>query len=67
VLLAENLPNLLWLTRAGAADAGETRVQLETLRHARCHLVGALLNQEPPPPIVNRFPRWIAGVNGHPH
>lgn len=41
VLLGSNLPNLLWLANSGAADAAETRAQLETLRHARCHVVGA--------------------------
>ena len=39
VLLGENIPNVLWLTGSGMADAAETRAQLETLRHARCHLV----------------------------
>jgi protein involved in polysaccharide export with SLBB domain/capsular polysaccharide biosynthesis protein len=59
VLLGSNLPNLLWLTDSGKAEATETRSQLETLRHARCNLVGAVLNHEPPPPIQRRFARWI--------
>jgi protein involved in polysaccharide export with SLBB domain len=29
------------------------------LRHARCNLVGAVLNHEPPARINNRFPRWL--------
>ncbi|MHB8522053.1 MAG: GumC domain-containing protein [Limisphaerales bacterium] len=65
MLLAENLPNLLWLADSGSSEAGETRVQLETLRHARCNLVGALLNRESAPSIANRFPRWFVGVDGY--
>ncbi|EEF63253.1 SLBB domain-containing protein [Pedosphaera parvula] len=59
VLLGENLPNLLWLAESGKADAAETRSQLETLRHARCNLVGAVLNREPGTPLKSRFPRWL--------
>lgn len=51
VLLAENLPQLIWLVDSGKAHARETRQQLETLRHARCRLVGAVLNHEPPPAL----------------
>lgn len=47
VLLAENLPQLLWLADSGRARTRETRQQLETLRHAKCRLVGAVLNHEP--------------------
>ncbi len=59
VLLGENLPNLVWLACSGRAEAAETRTQLETLRHARCNLVGAVLNREPSPPLKSRFPRWL--------
>ena len=59
VLLGSNLPNLVWLTDSGKADAAETRAQLETLRHARCNLVGAVLNREPAIPLKRRFPRWV--------
>ena len=59
VLLGQNLPNLIWLACSGMADAGETRAQLETLRHGRCHLVGAVLNREPAVPLKSRFPRWL--------
>jgi protein involved in polysaccharide export with SLBB domain/capsular polysaccharide biosynthesis protein len=62
VLLGENIPNLVWLTGSGQADAAETRAQLETLRHARCHLVGAVLNREPGGTLKNRFPRWMSCV-----
>jgi protein involved in polysaccharide export with SLBB domain len=59
VLLGSNLPNLLWLAESGAADAGETRTQLQTLRDARCNLVGAVLNRELSKPLRRRFPRWL--------
>lgn len=62
VLLAENLPNLIWLAGSGQADASETRAQLETLQNARCDLVGAVLNQEPSSPLKNLFPRWLAPI-----
>jgi protein involved in polysaccharide export with SLBB domain len=60
VLLAENLPQLIWLTGSGMADAADTISQLETLRHARCNLVGAVLNQAPPPVLNHRITRWFA-------
>jgi protein involved in polysaccharide export with SLBB domain/capsular polysaccharide biosynthesis protein len=60
VLLGSNLPNLVWLTDSGKAEAAETRAQLETLRHARCNLVGAVLNREPAIPFKRRFPRWVS-------
>ena len=59
VLLGCNLPNLVWLADSGTAEAAETRAQLETLRHARCNLVGAVLNRELAPSLKKRFPRWL--------
>ena len=59
VLLGANLPNLVWLTDSGKADAEETRTQLDTLRHARCNIVGAVLNRAPMRPIKSYFPRWL--------
>lgn len=59
VLLGANLPSLLWLTASGKADAHETRIQLDTLRNARCNLVGAVLNREPSRPIKSYFSRWL--------
>lgn len=49
VLLAENLPQLIWLVDSGKPRMRATREQLETLRHAKCRLVGAVLNHEPKP------------------
>lgn len=62
VLLGSNLPNMLWLSQSGAAKASDTQAQLETLRHARCNLVGAVLNNEPGMPLRKRFPRWLSCV-----
>jgi polysaccharide biosynthesis/export protein len=59
VLLGSNLPNLLWLADTDVADAAETRAQLETLRHARCNLVGAVLNRDSSRSIKRNFPRWV--------
>jgi uncharacterized protein involved in exopolysaccharide biosynthesis len=51
ILLAENLPQVIWLVDSGKPHARETRMHLETLRHARCKLVGTVLNHEPEPLI----------------
>ena len=59
VLLAENMPNLIWLTESHKVEAAETLEQLETLRNARCHLVGAVLNREPASHAKRRFGRWV--------
>ncbi|HEX5223210.1 MAG TPA: polysaccharide biosynthesis/export family protein [Verrucomicrobiae bacterium] len=62
ILLAEEIPNVLWLADSGGCDAEETRAQLETLRHARCNLVGAVLNHAPAERVRNRFARWLPGL-----
>ncbi len=59
VLLAENLPNLIWLTESGRSDAMETRTQLETLRQGRSNLVGSVLNRAPSTLLNGRFARWF--------
>jgi len=59
VLLAQNLPNLIWLADGTTANATQACKQLATLRHARCNLVGAVLNREPRTPLRKRFPRWF--------
>ncbi len=59
ILLAEKVPQLIWVTDSGKATVHETRTHIETLRHAGCNLVGAVLNREPASfwnrHIVNRF------------
>ncbi len=62
ILLGSHLPNLVWLADGQVAKAGETKSQLETLRNARCNLVGAVLNREQGKSIKQRFPRWFAGI-----
>jgi len=59
VLLGANLPNLVWLANSGVPDAAETRRQLQTLRYARCNLVGAVVNRITGTPLRKRFPRWM--------
>ena len=59
VLLASNLPNLLWLVESGKSEATETRNQLETLRHARCNLVGAVINRAMTPLTQGKLSRWV--------
>lgn len=59
VLLAENIPNVIWLAESHKAEASETIEQLEMLRNARCRLVGAVLNREPSARSKPRFSRWI--------
>ncbi len=62
VLLGASLPNLVWLSDSRTARAADCRTQLDTLRHARCNLVGAVLNHESAAPLKTRFPRWIGCV-----
>ncbi|MEO5959878.1 MAG: polysaccharide biosynthesis/export family protein [Opitutaceae bacterium] len=62
VLLASNLPNILWLVQSGKSETPETRTQLETLRHARCNLVGTVINRAPKTATQGRFSRWVACV-----
>lgn len=59
VLLSEHLPQLLWLVGSGMAEAKDSAEQLSTLRHARCNLVGAVLNQAPPPVFNTWITRWF--------
>jgi len=59
ILLAEHLPQLIWLAGSGMPDARETALQLETLRHAGCNLVGAVVNHAPPPVLNVRLARWF--------
>lgn len=51
VLLAESLPQLIWLVDSGKASISATKEQLEMMRHAKCQIVGAVLNHEPDPII----------------
>lgn len=63
LLLAENLPQLIWLTGSGMVTARETKNHLETLRHGRCNLVGAVLNREERPRWRERASGWFASLN----
>ena len=59
VLLAQNLPNVLWLSDSTKAEALETRRQIETLRLAKCNLVGAVMNRSNGAHLNERFARWM--------
>ncbi len=59
LLLAENLPQLVWLSSSGTSSVAETKAHLETLRHARCNLVGAVLNRAPAGKWRRRFSHWF--------
>ncbi|HEY1171311.1 MAG TPA: hypothetical protein VGH19_08095 [Verrucomicrobiae bacterium] len=59
VLLAENLPNLIWLTESGKATASDTRTQLETLNNASCNIVGAVMKDDATSSSFKpNFARW---------
>jgi protein involved in polysaccharide export with SLBB domain/capsular polysaccharide biosynthesis protein len=60
VLLAEKLPQVIWLTESGKTTLRETRHHLETLRHGGCNLVGAVLNREPNSFFRNQLSRWLS-------
>ncbi len=60
VLLAEKLPQLIWLSDSGKTTAKETRKHMETLRHANCNLVGAVINREPVSFFRNLLSRWLS-------
>ncbi len=64
VLLASNLPNILWLAESGKSEAAETRAQLQTLRHAHCNLVGAVINRALSTLTESRFARWMSCLAG---
>ena len=61
VLLAEKVPNLVWLVDGDTSDSEHTAAALETLRDAGCNLVGAVLNRERSSPLRGRFRRWAGG------
>ena len=59
VLLAANMPNLLWLVDRNKSDSEETLAELGTLRDTNCNLVGAVLNRESAAPMRGHFSRWL--------
>ncbi|MGI8965672.1 MAG: hypothetical protein ACR2H1_06235, partial [Limisphaerales bacterium] len=62
ILLAEKLPQVIWLADSGKVSMKETREHLETLRHAGCNLVGTVLNHEPNSFWRNQFSRWFGAT-----
>jgi protein involved in polysaccharide export with SLBB domain/uncharacterized protein involved in exopolysaccharide biosynthesis len=59
VLLAEHLPQVIWLANSGTPTVEETREQIEMLRHARCNLVGTVLNREPSSFIRRHLSKYL--------
>jgi Mrp family chromosome partitioning ATPase len=57
VVAAEKLPSVVWLADCNRVRARATKSQMETLRHSRARLVGAVLNHEPRSPLRRRFAR----------
>ncbi len=62
VLLAEKVPQLIWLSESGKTTLKETRHHLETLRHAGCNLVGTVMNREPESFWRSQLSRWFGFV-----
>jgi polysaccharide biosynthesis/export protein len=58
VMMAEKVPNLLWVSGQDVAHAGRTRLQVDTLRRAHDGLIGAALNR----PKRRRGRRWRAAA-----
>ncbi len=55
VLLSEQIPQLIWLCAKDEATTTETRTQMETLRCARCEIVGSVFNRAVIPAWRRRF------------
>lgn len=60
LLLAESLPNLIWETDARMSNAAAARRHIQTLRHARCNLTGAVISHATSSRLQDRFARWLA-------
>ena len=69
VLLAERLPNLLWVSDTVIANEEETRMQVSILKSCRCHFVGAVLNRAAASANASLLCLWLAllGVDGGRH
>jgi protein involved in polysaccharide export with SLBB domain/capsular polysaccharide biosynthesis protein len=59
-LLAESLPNVIWETDARMSNAASARRHIQTLRHARCNVAGAVLSHASSSRLQDRFARWMA-------
>jgi len=57
VLLAESVPNLLWVAECGRSRFAETAAGIALLKDSRCNLVGAIMNTIP---RSSRRRRWSA-------
>lgn len=57
LLMAERLPQILWVGAGGEPSDSSLAETLETYRHAGCHFLGAMLNRAPrlQPAFLNQF------------
>ena len=57
LLMAEKLPQLIWIGGSGSKPSPTLSETLTTYRHAGCKLLGAMLNKAPhlQPSIINQF------------
>jgi len=60
LLLAESLPNIVWVSDGLTSDAAATRRQVHSMRQARCHMAGVMMNHAPASRLQDRFARWVA-------
>jgi protein involved in polysaccharide export with SLBB domain/uncharacterized protein involved in exopolysaccharide biosynthesis len=61
LLLAESIPNLLWVGGA-SSGGGETRRQLEALRAGKCHLLGSVFNRRGAASSVPFLGKWATAL-----
>jgi protein involved in polysaccharide export with SLBB domain/uncharacterized protein involved in exopolysaccharide biosynthesis len=61
LLLAETIPNLLWLGST-ASNAAAAKQQLEALRSSQCHVLGAAFNRRGATPGVAWLGKWAAAI-----
>ncbi len=59
VLLAETVPNVVWLGGMGQARRDESRSLLANLRHAGCRLIGAVANRDGAELSKASAPGWL--------
>lgn len=64
LLMAERLPQILWVGASGSSLGAAITEQLAIYRHAGCKLLGAMLNGAPSlsPPILNKLSGLTAAL-----
>jgi len=64
LLIAERLPQILWVGSSGSSIGSSITEQLSIYRHAGCKLLGAMLDHAPSlsPPILNKLSGLTAAL-----